>query len=524
MLRLFTDKVFALKTFQQAKSVFLQNEAAKLKKESKLQSKQDQENSSAIEANKKRIKQENDDPDEADDDNETYKKFKKDTTLIKGEVISDNEVDDEKLNENKIIEMLDDDDDDVSNKNKNNKDAGSSNQVTKQKVKEETNVPEFVNVQQDESIILNNNDEWLDAPSQQDDNTVNNFEDVSDDNNAKKKNTGPRRLTRKRKIYNQKPIQRPRRLVTMEKPKIEKFSWNHNSIKILIKSYQNHQELLKNQIKKRYFWTNIVKDLNKKNIFVDKDTCQTQWNSLLKSYNKCKVKLVLSSSFPFYHMMEQVLGQPKTKKIEKTTEELNAEKVGLLNVENDSNVCNKKLIIDSKVNDNKSHVLLLGQPKNEQTKRLSSNNIMQVNNSTANTNTRRISQGSQNFTLEDVERVVQNALDTKLQRIVNAFQSTIDSLKSMSNSLNIKLTNNEETVTQIKNKVQNLENEFKTTAVKLVNNKNNQNTETKKSMQSVVLNNQQRTPEQLNKKKKLFIISRPKAVIDSSGKKKGIKL
>ncbi|XP_044021009.1 protein PFC0760c-like [Aphidius gifuensis] len=314
------DKVFALKTFQQAKSVFLQSEAAKLKKETNLQSKQDeQENSSTNDVNKKRIKKENDDPDEADDNNATKKKLKKETTPIKGEVISDNEVD-EKLNENKIIEMLDDDDDDGgdgddNNDNNKNNDDESSNKVTKKKVKEEEiNAPEFVSVQQDESIIPDNNDKWHDASSQQEDNTVNNFEDVSDDNNAKKTNTASRRLTRNRKISNQKPIQRPRRLVTMEKPKIEQFSWNHNDIKILIKSYERHQELFKNQVKSKFFWANIVRDMNKKNIKVDKDICQTKWSSLLKTYNKCKTKLIFPTNFPFYQMMDQVLGQPKSPK------------------------------------------------------------------------------------------------------------------------------------------------------------------------------------------------------------------
>lgn len=406
---------------------------------------------------------------------------------------------------------------------KNIKREKKSEETKKQQVIEE---PEFVNVKNiiDAATVKDDDDDDDDEMNNGEVETVQSYEDISEDND---KQTSQPRIKRKRKVYLRNPIQRPRRATTIDKLKAEKYNWNKNTTKALIRSYALHKPELDHHIKKKYFWTNIVKDLSLQNIRIDKDICQAKWNTLSRSYARFKETHQVPTNFPYYQLMNEILSDNKRKLLKITTPESPQQskilKVESLNVENDSNFGNKNV--------QPRRVILMSQPIKNNNIQSSQVPTMPGNLSSITVATpiitqnsilsRRVSQNSRNFTLEDVERVVQNALETKLQRIFNAFQSTIDSLKSMSNSLNIRLTNNEDVVTEIKNKVQALESEFKSANVSLVNtndkSSNNNHDSVPMTLQSpppFKFTNQSIT-EQSNKKLKFVLIPAQKSMTDN---------
>ncbi|GBP41150.1 hypothetical protein EVAR_31275_1 [Eumeta japonica] len=95
--------------------------------------------------------------------------------------------------------------------------------------------------------------------------------------------------------------------------KKDKYNWQHDDTLALIRSYGYHLEEKNNPIQKKIFWDNIVNDLISQKFNVNKNQCQTKWNSLYQSYKSCKDKTGRApDSLKFYDEIDEFLGHKPT--------------------------------------------------------------------------------------------------------------------------------------------------------------------------------------------------------------------
>lgn len=97
------------------------------------------------------------------------------------------------------------------------------------------------------------------------------------------------------------------------KQKKDKYDWQYKDTLALIRSYGYHLEEKNNPVQKSLFWENMVNDLISQKFNVNKNQCQTKWNSLYQSYKSCKDKTGRAPDpFKFYDEIDEFLGHKPT--------------------------------------------------------------------------------------------------------------------------------------------------------------------------------------------------------------------